>query len=612
LGAVEIQSTTLAANNTSTTFSTSAQNVTLTANVTSAAGSVNEGTVTFTLKQGTTTIGSATTSGTVSNGAASVTYALPAGTPAGSYTIDAVYTPGPDFAASSDTTHTLSVNAATTTTAANNTSTTFSTSAQNVTLTANVTSSGGTVNQGTVTFTLKQGTTTIGSATTSGTVTSGLASVSYALPANLAAGSYTIDAVYNPGSDFVGSSDSTHTLSVGTTATTLTASNASGIYSTSGQNVTLTANVSSSAGAVNEGTVTFTLKHGTTIIGSATTSVTVSNGTASVSYALPPATAAGSYTIDAVYNPGPNFLGSSDSSHTLTLASAASTVAVGDAAVIFNANPQTVTLTANVTSSGGTVNQGSMTFTLWQGDTVVGTATSATVANGKASVTYTLPAGTAPGSYVIQASYHDSANNFADGSGTAALNVNAAATTVQLTQMNIVPNLLNGTAEVTLTAQVGSPAGIVNEGGVTFNFAGHSGQGAVQNGTASVQFIVPLMTVNSDQSVSLAYADAAAPARFNGSGGATAAVLNPWNMLASSNITFTSNGVQSTQSSQFSLAQFVYVNQRITELRFGSLSVDVGYLKVNGDTVVTLNGVPWLILIYGPQGQFLGAVPLAS
>src|SRR5438093_311270 len=53
---------------------------------------VNEGTVIFTVKttgSPSTTIGTATTSGTVLNGGASVSYPIPGGTAAGSYSIQA-------------------------------------------------------------------------------------------------------------------------------------------------------------------------------------------------------------------------------------------------------------------------------------------------------------------------------------------------------------------------------------------------------------------------------------------------------------------------------------------------------------------------------------------
>ncbi len=102
-------------------------------------------------------------------------------------------------------------------------------------------------------------------------------------------------------------------------STTTTAGNVSVPFSPNTQNVTLTANVTSSSGTVNEGTVTFTILQGSTVIGTATTSNTVNNGQASVSYALPTGLAAGTYTIDAVYNGGPDFTGSFDAAHALTV-----------------------------------------------------------------------------------------------------------------------------------------------------------------------------------------------------------------------------------------------------------------------------------------------------
>ncbi|HEU4932230.1 MAG TPA: MBG domain-containing protein [Pyrinomonadaceae bacterium] len=102
-----VNTTTTVANATATYGDTS---VTLSATVTPASGpAVNNGSVTFTVKQGATTIGAATTDNTVVAGAASVSYALPAGTDAGPYTIEAAYTPGAGFNASNGT-GTLTVN----------------------------------------------------------------------------------------------------------------------------------------------------------------------------------------------------------------------------------------------------------------------------------------------------------------------------------------------------------------------------------------------------------------------------------------------------------------------------------------------------------------------
>jgi len=106
-------STTTAATSQTVTFSPGAQGITLTAQVFSSLGIVNAGTVTFTVVQGTTLIGSAATSATVSNGHASAVYSLPGGTAAGAYSIQAVYNAGGAFASSSDNTQTITIRQAT-------------------------------------------------------------------------------------------------------------------------------------------------------------------------------------------------------------------------------------------------------------------------------------------------------------------------------------------------------------------------------------------------------------------------------------------------------------------------------------------------------------------
>ena len=107
VNAATVNTTTTVANATATYGDAS---VTLNATVTPASGpAVNNGSVTFTVKQGLTTIGAATTDNTVVAGAASVGYLLPAGTDAGPYTIEASYTPGSGFNASSGT-GTLTIN----------------------------------------------------------------------------------------------------------------------------------------------------------------------------------------------------------------------------------------------------------------------------------------------------------------------------------------------------------------------------------------------------------------------------------------------------------------------------------------------------------------------
>ncbi|MGA9673560.1 MAG: Ig-like domain repeat protein [Terracidiphilus sp.] len=315
---VGLAATTTTTANATATFSESSQTVTLSATVTSTSGTVNAGNVVFSVFQGATQIGVPVT-GSVVNGAATAGFVLPAASPAGTYTIQVTYNGTATLATSSDNTHTLTVNAATTTTAAVNATATYSATAQNVALTATVTSSAGTVNAGTVTFSVFQGVTLIGASVTSGTVTNDTATASYTLPAGTAAGTYTIQATYGGTVSLSTSSDNTHTLTVGQAATATVATNATATYNTAAQNVTLSATVSSPSGAVNAGTVTFSVFQGATQIGATIVSGTVTNGAASVTFVLPAGTAAGSYTIHAAYSGNASLGSSSDNTHTLTV-----------------------------------------------------------------------------------------------------------------------------------------------------------------------------------------------------------------------------------------------------------------------------------------------------
>lgn len=89
---------------------------------------------------------------------------------------------------------------------------------------------------------------------------------------------------------------------------------------------------------------------------------------------------------------------------------ATATITANAASATFSPNSQNITLSATVSSPSGTVNSGSVVFTVVDTSgslaTQVGFATSpANVSNGSASATFTLPGGTAAGSYSIRAAY---------------------------------------------------------------------------------------------------------------------------------------------------------------------------------------------------------------
>jgi CSLREA domain-containing protein len=486
--------TTTAAANATATFSSTNQPVTLSATVTSAAGTVSTGTVTFSVFNGATQIGSSTAAANVTNGSASTTYTLPGGTNAATYTIQANYTGAGGFNSSSDNTHTLTVSAASTTTTAQNAAAGFSASPESVTLSATVTSTAGTVNAGTVTFTVLNGATPVGTATTSAALTNGNASVSYTLPAGTAVGTYTIQAVYNGATNFTTSSDNTHTLAV-SSGTTTTASNTSATFNASSQSVTLAASVTSAGGTVNAGTVTFSVFNGAIQIGSSTAAANVVNGSASASYTLPGGINAGTYTIVASYTGAGGFNSSSDNTHTLTVNPASTTTTAANQTANFSSSTQNVTLSATVTSTGGTVNAGTVTFTVLNGATPVGTATtSAALTNGNASVSYTIPAGQVPATYTIKAVYNASTDFATSTDTTHTLTINGGTTT---TAANASVTYSPSSQLVALAATVTSTVGTVTNGMVTFTIlngatpVGSPSSGNVSNGSASANYTLP-------------------------------------------------------------------------------------------------------------------------
>src|SRR5207253_2830016 len=136
------------------------------------------------------------------------------------------------------------------------------------------------------------------------------------------------------------------------------------------------------------------------------TSGLVTGGTASASFTLPGGTPAGSYQITTTYSGGTNFQGSSDNTGSLTIDPPVplldTTIVSANASAGFDTIDQPVILSATVSTTGSStaVNEGTVTFQVFQGLTQIGSSvTSSTVTQGNASATFTLPSGTAAGPY---------------------------------------------------------------------------------------------------------------------------------------------------------------------------------------------------------------------
>ena len=384
-----------------------------------------------------------------------------------------------------------------------NAAATFSTASQSVALSATVISAAGLVNAGTATFTVLNGSAVVGTAVTSN-VMNGVATAEYALPASTAGGVYTIQVVFSGTSSLLGSSDTSHSLTINDYSTSTAAASAATIFSASAQTVALSATVTSAVGIVSEGLETFTILSGDTVIGTPV-SVNVSAGAAGANYVLPAGATAGTYTIQAVYDGTAEYGSSTDSSQTLTVAAATTVTAAAGATATFG--DASVTLSATITSPAGTVNQGTETFTIFNGTTPVGSPVTVNVSSGAAGTNFSLPTGTPAGTYIIQAVFNGTTDFVSDTDRSQTLLISAAATTTAAS--SAIAGF--GETSVTLGATVMSPAGVVDEGTETFSIlngttlVGSAVTVDVSAGAASASYALPAGTATGSYTILAAF-----------------------------------------------------------------------------------------------------------
>ncbi|MCA2967714.1 MAG: Ig-like domain repeat protein [Acidobacteriaceae bacterium] len=472
-------------------FSSSAQSLTLTANVTSASGTVNQGTVTFTIRDGSNNVvGIPVTSETVSGGNASATFALPAGQAAATYAIQAVYNPAGPFLGSTGT-NSLSITSAFVSLTATVAAVSFSQSPQSLNLTASVTS-GTTVSGGTVTFTVRDSfNNVVAFPVTSGVVAANSATATLLLPGYQAPGPYTIDAVYTGAGNF-SAAVGTGSFFIGPAATTTSASvPVNPGYRASAQTIGIEVVVNSAAapGGVSGGRPTLFVRNsaGNDVGGLISGGLTeVSGGRAFVLYSLPPALAVGAYNIAVDYpgsgtsgfsggGPFPGFgnFAPSTGSGSFNIIASNTTVNVAPiAGLSYSSGGQPVTLTATVTSDGESVSGGTVSFTVRDSlNAAIGPSIASPVlSNGQAVVSYPFPASTPAGAYSVEAVYSGSANfNGSSGSGSVLITGQPTSTTVAPVSVSFSA----GAQVVNLSASV-TAAGTVNQGTVFFTLVNAS------------------------------------------------------------------------------------------------------------------------------------------
>jgi hypothetical protein len=501
-------STATSASNVSAVYNEALQQVTVSASVTSAGGTVSAGTVSFSIPG----LGTANNVSVI-NGVASTNFSVPGNSAVGSYAITASYSGTAGFLSSSDNAHTITISQATTSTSGANLNTAYNQSAHTVTITATVTSSAGTINVGTLNFSVAG----LGSVSNV-SIINGLASTSFTVPAGTAVGAFVITATYSGTTNLQGSTNNTHSLNVIQAATTTTESNVSTAYSLSSHTVTLTATISSGAGTISVGTVNFSVAG----LGSVN-NINVTGGVASTTFTVPASTAAGTYAVTAAYSGNTNLLGSSDSSHSVTIAQATTTTTASNVSTAYSLSAHSVTLTANVSSGAGTVGVGTVNFSV----AGLGSVNNVTVAAGVASASFTIPAGTAVGSHVVTASYSGNANFQSSSDNTHTVSITQAATSVEAAAQSA--NFSSANQAVTLSATVSSAAGgNPSVGTVTFSvfngltqIGSSATSGTVASGAASAVFTLPANTPAGAYAIHVSYSGAGNFAGSNNSGDTT-------------------------------------------------------------------------------------------
>jgi Bacterial Ig domain/Cadherin-like beta sandwich domain/HYR domain/Galactose oxidase, central domain/Kelch motif/Regulator of chromosome condensation (RCC1) repeat len=238
-----------------------------------------------------------------SNGTYSATITLPGGTAAGTYFILHDYM-GTAESLPQLIQSALTIQPAAVTLAAQNVTTPYRVGAQMVDLSAAVDSPAGTLEQGTVTFEVRDVTgTPIGTSVTA-TVADGIALARYALPAGQPDGIYTLRASYQDAAgNLEVAFDDTHTLQISYIAapTVLTVADRKVALTAGASSVIAAATITSEEGTVTGGMITFQLTAEGEHIGSPVTAA-VAIGTASATLTIPAGTPAGFYGISASYD----------------------------------------------------------------------------------------------------------------------------------------------------------------------------------------------------------------------------------------------------------------------------------------------------------------------
>jgi len=246
---------------------------------------------------------------------------------------------------------------------------------------------------------------------------------------------------------YIGSPRSSTLIAVGAASST---------YQDSAHSIVLSATVSSTGMDVNQGTLRFQVKDGDTLVGSAVTSATLTDGAASVSYTLPAGLAARLYTVTASYTGGPDFAPSNGAGNLII--NAASTGITLSSSQNPSTFGQAVTFTAAVSSAGG-IPTGIVEFR--DGTTIIGNGT---LTNGVATLT---TAALGASTHSVTARYVAS-TSFSESVSTAATQMVNPASTVTSLSSTLNPSRVGQAVTFTAAVAIVAPGAASLTGAVDF------------------------------------------------------------------------------------------------------------------------------------------------
>jgi hypothetical protein len=400
------------------------------------------------------------------------------------------------------------------------------------------------------------------------------------------AGTFTVVASFAGSSDYSSASSTPLTFTITKASPTLTLSDA-GTYD--GNPFPATATVAGVVAGV-DNTPSASLEGVTP-----TVTYYVGNSASGTPLAAAPS-AAGTYTVVASFAGSTDY--ASDSNNvTFTISPATPTVSVTDTGGTYNGSafPATATVAGVDGQAASSLEGATPTLTYYVG-------------SGSSGANLGATAPSSAGTYTVVASFAGS-SDYRNASAQTTFTINAAAASIQFTNITLVPNLLAHTETATITLHVSGPGGVVNVGTVTFSVEGYSVSVSV-NGNGDATATLPLLDAATPQSIS---------ATFSGPNylAVRATQTAQWtslNEMLPSVDTFAADGSQSVQTYLLGLPflDLLYTAQgQLTKVVFGLDLLSWDYSYFAGLTVVWLDGVwPVEVLVNTLAGPL--ALPLSS